>query len=71
MPGREKARIWVAYARAFAQCLLEMEGHADHPAAHRLVRPMSLQGPLLLFIICCSTMTWPRLEENIPCAGTA
>ncbi len=47
MAGREKACIWVAYARAFAQCLLEMKGNADHPAAHRLVRPMSLQGAVV------------------------
>ena len=44
MPGREKARFWVVYARTFAQCLVEMEGNADHPAAHRLVMPMRLQG---------------------------
>ncbi len=44
MPNIERACIWVAYLRAFAQCLLEMQGNANHPAAQRLVRQIDFAG---------------------------
>ena len=51
MPGRERAHIWVAYVRAFAQCLLKMQGNAEHSIAQRLVRPRDLA--LLRRCWCC------------------
>lgn len=42
MPGRKRA-LWVEYVRAFAQCLLEMKGNADHSITQRLVRPRDLE----------------------------
>ena len=51
MPDIERASIWIAYLRAFAQCLLEMQGNVNHPAAQRLVRQISPAGGRLAFTL--------------------
>ncbi len=65
MPSWERACIWVAYVRAFAQCLLKMQGHADHPVAQRVVRQMSpARVPFSPFVICCNTIMRFLLDKQ-------